>query len=367
MPKIKPNAWDREGASIKLIVENINKGIDIDKAHIINLVNHFRTSDYPEGIALSESDIFLLYCKLIENNRNDIVDELCLIEDLVELEEEYTYEVVFELKPDPSKVWIPQRMEFSLLGFCMFHKVDWKDIAYIQQHRKVENTAEIKFTLALVSLNSLGMLSLRQEDLTKTFADYYPEVFKKYAPYLGMGDVYVDFINKKDGWDEKINELYKEYPKGVNAYLEYMTQHFALAIENTAKGSGDVFKSNKEWLETYAKALRNMTETVIALIKNKRCLTQEDKRQFLYEVSMNVYPSLLGCKNKFNNILDKKPCDKLMAFIESLQKNIDKIAPIQAQTNTQFFQLPNASSDTSMSLEEVAEQTQTQLPSALKP
>ncbi|MES2141888.1 MAG: hypothetical protein V4471_03245 [Pseudomonadota bacterium] len=324
MPDIKNNAWKRTGASIKLIVESIKLGrSDRD---IITMVKEFRGERYSEEMRLVESDLFLLYCKLIENNRKDIVKELCLIEDLVEFEEEYIYEAAYKENGENLSIWL------SLIDFCMLHEVDWKDIAYIQQHRKIENATKLR--IKLEKFTSSGQHKVSNE----SFSSHNPTVFEKYAPYLWMGESYVGFINKKDVWDVKLIETYKEYPWQVNEYLEYMAQHFTLAIRDSSEESKieDISKSKKDWLETYAKALRSMTEVVITLIKNKRSLTQGDKRQSLYETSLQIYSHLFTCEKELH-ILDKKPRNKLMEFIQSLKTNIDKVSPIQAETNTQFF------------------------------
>lgn len=64
---IKNDDWKRDGAFIKMIMENIQKSSS--DQNIINLVKQGMKDDYSQDIKLSESDIFLLYCKLIEAKR----------------------------------------------------------------------------------------------------------------------------------------------------------------------------------------------------------------------------------------------------------------------------------------------------------
>ena len=65
-----------------MIVENIQEKSS-DKV-IVNLFREGRKDDYPEDVKLSESDIVLLYCKLLEEKNAYVVDKLRLIEDLVD-------------------------------------------------------------------------------------------------------------------------------------------------------------------------------------------------------------------------------------------------------------------------------------------
>jgi hypothetical protein len=164
-----------------------------------------------------------------------------------------------------------------------------------------------------------------------------------------MGDVYVDFINKKDNWDERLNETYKKYPQQVNGYLEYMAAHFTQTLLSTPDEdkAEDVSINRQDWLATYAKALRNMAETVINTIKAKRSLTQDEKRDALHAVSKAILLHLDGTPDIIKTVLDEKSSIKLTDFIESLRKNVNKVSPVKSYSNTGFFSTTQPSSSAS--------------------
>lgn len=183
---IKKNDWNRDGTFIKLIVDLIqNKASDGD---IIKLVGVAKQDYDFKDLKLSESDVFLLYCKLIEAKRSSVVKELRLIEDLVEFEEEYTYETTYrEDKHDKT-------IKFPLLAYCVYNQVDWQDIAFIQQQKNINNATNIQI--------ELQKEHWRDQLVKESLLVSHPAL-DDYRPYLMMGDVYVDFVVGKDDWSDK--------------------------------------------------------------------------------------------------------------------------------------------------------------------
>ncbi|MEN9450005.1 MAG: hypothetical protein RJA83_619 [Pseudomonadota bacterium] len=321
---IKKDAWNRDGTFIKLIVDLIqNKASDGD---IIKLVGVARQDYDFKDLKLSESDIFLLYCKLIEAKRSSVVKELRLIEDLVEFEGEYTYETTYRDNPHDKTI------KFPLLAYCVYNQVDWKDIAFIQQQKNINNATSMKI--------ELQKEHWKEQLIKESLLDSH-QGFQKYKPYLMMGDVYVDFVaGKDDYWSDKLRNAYRLFPEQAEEYLEYMAEHFhlTLALQTTLAGdeveAEEISKSTKDWLATYAKALRNMVETVIKEIKDKRSLTQDSKRQALCKISQSVLAHLDACDKTVLKVLDdkdkdekdQKPRNKLTDFIEDLRENVKKIS-----------------------------------------
>ncbi|MGC1182038.1 hypothetical protein [Legionella sp.] len=340
---IKKNDWNRDATFIKFIMELIQKGGSDED--IINLVIQGK-QNFAQDVKLSEADIFLLYCKLIEAKRTPIVKHLRLIEELIDFKEEYFYATTYK------KDQYDYPMHFPLLAYCVYNQVDWKDIAYIQQHKEIDNAINIQIELKKSNWDN----QLVKESLW----DNHQEL-KQYKPYLMMGDVYVDFLKKKDNWDIKIREIYTKYPQQVNAYLEYMAGHFSLAMLATPAGdeseTAEVSKNTQDWLIAYAKALRNMTEKVIDLIKAKRSLTKERSHEVLCEVSRNVLSHLNGCDEKILKVLGKKSCEKLMDFIKVLRKNENKVLLVPAYNDTQFFTSASLSSTENKLPSEITQKT----------
>lgn len=124
------------------------------------------------------------------------------------------------------------------------------------------------------------------------------------------------------------------HPNEVKNYLGYMAEHFTLAINPTPD---DVSGKDKEWLSNYAKALRNMTEKVIDVIKAKRSLTKEQRHDALCEVSNKVLDHLNACDKNILEKLEEKARLKLNGFINDLRKNENKVALVEAYENTKFF------------------------------
>jgi hypothetical protein len=342
---IKNDDWKRDGAFIKMIMENIQKSSS--DQNIINLVKQGMKDDYSQDIKLSESDIFLLYCKLIEAKRTSVVKELRLIEDLVDFEEEYTYATIYR------EGQYDKPISFPLLAYCVYNQVDWKDIAYIQQHKKIANATSIQIEL---QKNSWGSQLVKESIL-----DNRPEL-NEYKPYLRMGDVYVDFMNNQDNWDVNIRSIYEAHPNEVKNYLGYMAEHFTLAINPTPD---DESGKDKEWLSNYAKALRNMTEKVIDAIRAKRSLTKEKSHDALCKVSESVLIHLNACDETSLKKLDEKDKDekdqkahvKLTNFIEALRKNVKKISSTYSRLD--FFNTVSSSSAENQQLSEIVQLKQT--------
>src|ERR1044072_5415358 len=90
---IHENDWNRKGSFIKMIVENIREKRSDEV--IVNLFKEGMKGYYPDGVKLSEPDIFLLYCKLLEEKRTPIIKNLRLIEELASFEEECIYQTTY--------------------------------------------------------------------------------------------------------------------------------------------------------------------------------------------------------------------------------------------------------------------------------
>lgn len=333
MINIKKDDWNRDGTFIKLIVNLIqNKASDGD---IIKLVGVAKQDFDFKGLKLSESDIFLLYCKLIEAKRSSVVKELRLIEDLVEFEGEYTYETTYREDNHDKTI------KFPLLAYCVYNQVDWKDIAFIQQQKNINNATSMKIELQKEHW---------KEQLVKEPLSDSHQGFQKYKPYLMMGDVYLNFVAGKDDWSDKLRNAYRLFPEQAEQYLEYMAERFNLTLLPTSAGdeseAEEISKSTKDWLATYAKALRNMVETVIMDIKHKRTPTKDSKHQALSKIYKDVLAHLNAYDEKVHKVLDgenkdpihQKAHKKLIKFIANL--NI-KGSDNGAHNNTQLFTPPS--------------------------
>lgn len=325
---IKKDDWDRKASAIKMIVENLQEK-SADEA-IIELVEYGKKTNELK-IKLSESDIFLLYCKLIEAKRTSVIKDLRLVEDLADFEEEYIYETTYTEGQHNKPIFFP------LLAYSVYNQIDWKDIAYIQQQKKIDNAANIQIEWKRNHWDT----QLVKEPLLNSDLDR-QDVFKKYRPFLMMGDVYVDFVTDKDGWSEGLRNAYRQFPEQVKEYLGYMAEQFnlTLALQSTLAGESEteeISKSTQDCLGSYAKALRNMVETVIKEIKDKRNFTQDSKRVALCEVSQTVLAHLDACDKKMLKVLEKKADIKLITLIETLRKNVDKVLPVAAYTDKEFF------------------------------
>ncbi len=339
---IKKNDWNRDASFIKMIMENLQ--IKSSDEVIVNLFRDGMKDHYPDGIRLSESDIFLLYCKLIEAKRTDVVKELRLIEDLVDFKEEYIYETTYREGQHDKPI------SFPLLAYCVYNQVDWQDIAFIQQQKNINNATNIQI--------ELQKEHWRDQLVKESLLVSHPAL-DDYRPYLMMGDVYVDFVIGKDDWSDKLRNAYKLFPEQVKEYLGYMAGHFHMTLAQQTTPAGDEFetkeicKSTKDWLATYAKALRNMVETVIKEIKDKRSLAQDSKREALCEISQSVLAHLDACDEIVLKVLvykdkdekDQKPHNKLTDFIQGLRENVKKVSLVAAYSDTQFF-TPASSSAT---------------------
>lgn len=229
----------------------------------------------------------------------------------------------------------------------MYHQVDWKDIAFIQQQKKIDNATNIQ-----IEWRKRGYNQVVKESLL----DSHPAL-NDYRPYLMMGDVYLDFVAGKDDWSDKLRNAYRVFPEQAEGYLEYMAEHFHLTLALQTTLAGDeaeeekISKSTKDWLATYAKALRNMVETVIKEIKDKRSLTEDSKRQALCKLSQSVLAHLDACDKTVLKVLDdkdkdekdQKPRNKLTDFINNLRENVKKISSTYSAAS--LFNLSTSSTE----------------------
>ena len=221
-------------------------------------------------------------------------------------------------------------MYFSLLAYCLYNQVDWEDIAYIQQHKKIDNAINIQVKLR------------RYADIEeKSLLDICPELIEEYGAYLIIGDTYVSFINDKNNSDVNMREFYTKYPEKLNAYLGYMAGHFTLTglatpVDDESK-TERVSKMGQDWLVNYAKALRNMAEEVISLIKKQRSLSKDQRRVLAGEVVDEVLVDLNAWDEQLRKNLSEKSSNKLLDFIEKLRECKAKVVSGPDYRNTQFF------------------------------
>lgn len=141
--------------------------------------------------------------------------KLKLIEKLA-VSEEYVYETdetINAHKQGGLKVGLSR---FSLLALAMLRKADWKDIAYLQQMRRIKDATklEIQFKNYVTEVKFLSA----------SFESKFPDVFKQYQTYLLMGDAYVNFVTNQNDWDQTIRDTYKNNPQQVNEYLQFMAE-----------------------------------------------------------------------------------------------------------------------------------------------
>lgn len=313
MPNIKvtENDWDRKATFIKQLVEFIQ--MEREDNDIISLVEHFRETNYSQNSELSDSDIFLLYCKLLDAKRQPIIETLRFIEDLVEFPDEYSYKASNTQLGSSS-------IEFSLLAYSILNKLEWKRMAYIQQHKKIKHEDGVKIKLPQNEWHPQSILDR-----------FYSEFVNPYKPYLILGDAYVDFINNRNSWNEKIRATYAQSADQVTEYLGYMAEHFVYALQTKAE------IKNIDWLRSYSKVLRNMTEEVISSIKNKRNIEKDEKHNEIYSVSKAILDHLDACDLKSLEALDEKASSKLKDFIKVLRAYVNKLALVPAYTNNDFF------------------------------
>ncbi len=110
-------------------------------------------------------------------------------------------------------------------------------------------------------------------------------------------------------------------------------------------------------VEKLFKALRNMAEEVISSIKNKRSLKQDEKRQGINTVSKVILDHLDSLDSECILSFDEKIGKKLKDFIETLRNYGNKVSPVAAYSNEQFF-ASTSSSFADKVLNEKATQTE---------
>ncbi len=188
---------------------------------IVKLINHIKKAGYSEEEKLSDEDVFSLYCKLLDTNRKALIKTLRLIEDLVGFSQEYSYQTI-------NKQLAVDTISYPLLAYCILSEVDRKEIAYIQQHKKINHETGLKIEMQESSWN---LQSVREK--------FDNDFVKPYKPYLILGDAYVNFIENCDNWNEKISATYAEFSQETTQYLGYMAEHFTYALQAEANAEAE--------------------------------------------------------------------------------------------------------------------------------